>query len=130
MRIYSDISGKIHGNYCYFNFTGEHPALGSVNVAASGMITKELSDAEISGSEQKLKSLATLTSATLILNSNNIEDGISKWLEQNNAQSNFDLPEQSMVVKDFYYMFSYWWFAFIPLCLVGEVLVRRWHLLR
>jgi hypothetical protein len=117
------------GSICHLKIQSEHPAFGSVSATAVTMLHEILSDLEMSSSPRNLYQLASLTGAKYIGLDDDRLRQVAEWIQSWTGNSDRALPNRFKTIRDFYWVQSRPWIWMVPLFILFEVLLRRWHLL-
>ncbi|MBP6218242.1 MAG: hypothetical protein KA436_06625 [Oligoflexales bacterium] len=140
------ITGSISSEYvrdrkvCAFEIEGLHKAFGSVKVSKTSPVYRVLKDAEVGASFLKLKELATLTEAPLLMMNpdadldhlseaitlkGNPKQILEDWLAEHSSQNGVSTPGRRLESEDPYWLLDRWWIWLLLLFLPLEVIARR-----
>jgi hypothetical protein len=110
---------------CSLEILGQHPAFGSVRLQTSQVIPRAYSDAEVSGSDQRIDDLITLTRSHRLEAKES--KSLSAWVASHFALGQDLAVPQFRTWTDYYWLFHSLWIYFFLLFLPLEVLFRRWE---
>lgn len=137
-----EISGPIPaklagGELCTLEIAATHPAFGSVKASITGAIPEVYPDKELDAAPHKLRELAQLTGAKVVIDGEpeKLEDGkqgetaqdaLGAWLGHATGQDGVALPNRFKTLRDFYWVLGRPWFWLLMLLLPLEVVIRKW----
>ncbi|MCB9229059.1 MAG: hypothetical protein H6618_05550 [Deltaproteobacteria bacterium] len=131
MLLSGDLKRELRGGErCDLRLSGEHPAFGLLELSSATIFPPAFPDSSLDSSPRKLKQLAELTGARLIMNPDHASDEILEWLDQNQHHAGVALPQRYRSYSDYFWIFKTVWIWLFLLFIPLEVLCRRWHLLR
>jgi hypothetical protein len=114
---------------CNLNLITDSPLFGNINLERSARIHRKILDKDMSPSRQNLSLLAKNNQARFLIDDSTTQAKVSEWLSQHVNPDLVPQPERHRTSRDFYWAGSQWWILASLLCLILEVIVRRWRLL-